>query len=136
VEREPGAGNQLAALLRTLGGTYRGQEGRLAPQWPAQDSFYAAQLRRAAPVVHLFAAAAPGGEKEAAYHALVRLAAAANASLGTLPQGAAPITPGTLYRDLAQQGAQRWQMPGGSAGALAFDTRVCAELDRRDANEP
>ena len=110
-----------------------GQESRLKLPWPARDSFYAAQLRRAAPVARLFASAPPGGEKEAAYHALVRLAAAADAALGA---SAAPLTPGMLYRDLApQQAAQRWRMPGGSgAGTLAFDARVCAELDRRDAS--
>ncbi|MBV9748093.1 MAG: hypothetical protein JO157_04695 [Acetobacteraceae bacterium] len=51
------------------------------PRQPARDSSYAAQLRRAAPVVRLFAVAAPGAEKEAAYHALVRLAAVADAVL-------------------------------------------------------
>ncbi len=99
-----------------------------APQ-PARRALYAAQLRRAAPVVRLFATAPPGGEREAAYHALVRLVAAANASLGASPRGGAPITPGALYRDLTQ--GAHWRMPG--AGALAFDARTCAELDRRDA---
>jgi hypothetical protein len=102
--------------------------GQAAAPRPTRDDFYAAQLRRAAPVVRLFAAASPGGEKEAAYHALVRLAAAADADLGPWP-GGTHITPGTLYRDLTR-GAQ-WRMPG--VGGSAFDAVVCAELDRRDA---
>jgi hypothetical protein len=104
-----------------------------APQL-AQEALYAAQLRRAAPVVHLFAVAPSGGEREAAYHALIRLAAAANASLGMSPRGGAPlITPGALYRDLTQ-GTRRWPTPDGDA--QAFDAQVCAELDRRDAARP
>ena len=102
-----------------------------APQ-PARSALYTAQLRRAAPVVHLFATAPPGGEREAAYHALVRLVAAANAALGASPRGGAPITPGALYRDLTQ--GAHWRMPG--AGAPAFDARTCAELDQRDAVRP
>jgi hypothetical protein len=75
----------------------------------------------------LFAAAPPGGEREAAYQALVRLAAAADAdtALGTSLPGP-PACPGTLYRALVRGGA-------GVVGAPAFDARVCAELDRRDA---
>jgi len=101
-----------------------------APQL-ARSAFYADLLRRAAPVAQLFAAAPPGGEREAAYHALARLAAAANADLGTSLRGAF-ITPGALYRDLTQ-GARR--LPGADArdaAAPAFDEQVCAELDRRD----
>lgn len=89
-----------------------------------RDAFHAAQLhtgqlRRAAAIVRLFAAAPSGGEREAAYQALVRLADVADMDL-------VASSPGALYRTLVQAGS-------GAAGALAFDARVCAELDRRDA---
>jgi hypothetical protein len=79
-------------------------------------ALHTAQLRRAVAIVRLFAAAPPGGEREAAYQALVRLA-------GTTDTALAASSPGALYRALVQD----------RTGALAFDARVCAELDRRDA---
>ena len=105
------------------------QHGQADAAARARDAFYAAQLRRAAQVVRLFAAAPPGGEREAAYQALVRLAAAINAALGGHPCGGVPVTPGALYRDLTQ--AARWRTR--EASAPAFDAQTGAELDRRDA---
>lgn len=122
-------------------------------QPPGSDAFYAAQLRRAAPIVRLFAGASCEGEKEAAYQALVRLAAAINAARGAV-SAAAPVTPAGLYRDLTREG--NWTPPGAgapvaaksvhasgtmnaarrSADAMAFDARLCAELDRREAAPP
>ena len=100
-------------------------QGTTASPQRGRDALYVAQLRRAAPVVRLFAAAPPGGEREAAYQALVRLAVAADMALGTSLPGR-PARPGLLYRALVQGGSD-------VAGAPAFDARVCAELDRRDA---
>lgn len=97
---------------------------------PGSDAFYASQLRRAAPIVRLFAAASPGGEKEAAYQALVRLAAAINTARGAGFAGA-PVTPSILYRDLTRGAAGT--VPGGSAPTVAFDARVRAELEGREA---
>jgi hypothetical protein len=80
------------------------------------SALHTAQLRRAVAIVRLFAAAPPGGEREAAYQALVRLA-------GTTLVASSP---GALYRALVQDRS-------GAVSVLAFDAQVCAELDRRDA---
>ena len=93
---------------------------------PALGALDAVQLRRAASVVQLFSVAPPGGEKEAAYHALVRLAMAAR---GQSPTDA-PITPGAFYRHLTER--TRLPMPGWVA--MTFDVRTCAELEWRDHN--
>jgi hypothetical protein len=82
-------------------------------------ALHTAQLRRAVAIVRLFAAAPPGGEREAAYQALVRLA-------GTTDTTLVASSPGALYRALVQDRS-------GTVDVLAFDARVCAELDRRDA---
>ena len=83
------------------------------------SALHTAQLRRAVAIVRLFAAAPPGGEREAAYQALVGLAGRTDTTL-------VASSPGALYRALVQDRA-------GAVGVLAFDARVCAELDRRDA---
>lgn len=98
------------------------------PPRRAWDDVYLAHLRRAAPVVRLFVAGATEGEREAAYRALVRLAARADATSREV-LGGFPVTPGTLYRDVTR-GASRLL----GASAPAFDAQVCAELDSRDAS--
>ena len=116
-----------ASARRGAAAGQRQSQGATAAPQRGRDALYVAQLRRAAPVVRLFAAAPPGGEREAAYQALVRLAVAADADTAleaSLP--GPPACPGTLYRALVRGGP-------GIVGALAFDARVCAELDRRDA---
>ena len=104
------------------------RRGRLMER-PGSDAFYAAQLRRAAPIVRLFVGASCAGEKEAAYQALVRLAAAINTARGASAAGAC-VTPVALYRDLTRGGA--WAVDA-STPAVAFDARVCAELEGREA---
>ena len=119
-------GHPAGAPHRAAERQRRDRGATAAPQ--RGDALDAAQLRRVASVVRLFAAAPPGGEREAAYQALVRLAAVADTVPGILPAGA-PARPGALYRALARGGA-------GVVGAPAFDARVCAELDWRDAVRP
>lgn len=122
--RRPAETRHVEREKEGRGGRGGGGERRSAPR-PGPDAPYAVHLRRAVRVVRLFATAPPGGEREAAYHALVRIAAAAR---GPSPAGG-PLTPGALYRDLTR-GAP-WRVTG--ADAPAFDARTCAELDRRDA---
>lgn len=97
---------------------------------PGSDAFHAAQLRRAAPIVRLFVGASCAGEKEAAYQALVRLAAAINTARGASAAGAR-VTPVALYRDLTR--GRAWAAADASTPAVAFDARVCAELEGREA---
>ena len=128
-----GGGRQGAFPSRGEAGQ-EGRSGRPSPTAPsavgperASDASYAAQLRRTAPIVSLFSAAQPGGEKEAAYHALARIAAKVNAARRRVLDGQL-VTPGLLYRDLTDAGRRSLEI----MGAPAFDARIYAELRWRD----
>jgi hypothetical protein len=96
----------------------------------AQNALYVAELRRAVPIIRLYVGTSLGGEREAAYAALSRLADKVEKAFRTAPtDGGAAISAADLYSGATQ--SERWQVV--DLDPPPHDWEIWEELYRRDS---